>query len=420
MTPAPRDARLNRLRILACAVLLAITAGHYVLNLFEAPIFYQRVVSGDVPTLGIGGASDVSNEIIAADAARRGLSLEAYAVYFLLLSFGTALGFWVPAGLVLWKHGGDWFRWLTALMLFFFPSSNLSIVTNVAHPQLAPYIGVLALMWPMFLLFLFLFPNGRAVPRWSRWLVAGVAVIHLSGQLVGFLLALPNSALVAPAWILPAFGLVISVGFVLILVSQVYRYLRVSGPVERRQIQWFVLAIAVNVIVSSVLQAVAGVDLGVTDAGYLSDLNNSLLLLVPAAITISILRYRLWDIDVIVRRTLIYSVLTGLLALAYFGLVLVLQSLFSAITGEGRSALVTVLSTLVIAALFVPLRARVQRTIDRRFYRRKYDAATTLAAFGAQARDVVELEQLTSQLVQVVNNTMQPAHASLWVREARR
>jgi hypothetical protein len=132
---------------------------------------------------------------------------------------------------------------------------------------------------------------------------------------------------------------------------------------------------------------------------------------------VAILRYRLFDIDVILRRTLVYAVLTAALALAYFGSVLVLQAIFQALTGEQRGELVTVLSTLAIAALVIPLRARVQAGIDRRFYRKKYDTARTLAAFGSQARDVVELEQLSGQLLRVVDETMQPAHASLWLRE---
>jgi hypothetical protein len=140
-------------------------------------------------------------------------------------------------------------------------------------------------------------------------------------------------------------------------------------------------------------------------------------LCLPVSLAIAITRYRLWDIDVIIRRTLIYSTLTAVLALAYFGSIVSLQSILSAVTGESRNALATVLSTLAIAALFGPVRSRVQAAIDRRFYRRKYDAARTLAAFGAQARDVVELEQLSGQLLRAVEETMQPVHASLWLRK---
>src|SRR5207248_5311817 len=118
-------------------------------------------------------------------------------------------------------------------------------------------------------------------------------------------------------------------------------------------------------------------------------------LLVPITIGLAILRYRLFDIDVIIRRTLVYALLTGLLALAYFGSVLVLQNFFSALTGQRQSTLVAVLSTLVIAALFGPLRTRAQAVIDRRFYRRKYDVAQTLAAFGSEMRDETNLGQLS-------------------------
>jgi hypothetical protein len=133
-------------------------------------------------------------------------------------------------------------------------------------------------------------------------------------------------------------------------------------------------------------------------------------------IVIAILRYRLWDIDVLIRRTLIYSMLTGVLALAYLGSVLLLQSIFQAITGRAQDQLVAVVSTLGIAALFVPVRARVQSLIDHRFYRRKYDAAKTVAAFGSALRDEVEINQLTSRLIDTVEASVQPSHASLWLK----
>jgi len=142
---------------------------------------------------------------------------------------------------------------------------------------------------------------------------------------------------------------------------------------------------------------------------------------VPLVFGTAILRYGLWDIDVLINRTLVYGTLTAILALVYFGLVVGLQFLFRDLTSQvASSPLIIVGSTLAIAALFQPLRRRIQSAIDRRFYRRKYDAAKTLAHFSAILRDEVDLNQLSEQLVEVVEETMQPAHVSLWLRKPKK
>jgi hypothetical protein len=139
-------------------------------------------------------------------------------------------------------------------------------------------------------------------------------------------------------------------------------------------------------------------------------------LVLPVSLGIAITRYRLFDIDVIIRKTLVYSVLTLLLALVYFGSVVLFQQVFRSLTDE-RSSIAIVVSTLVIAALFAPLRRRVQDVIDRRFYRRKYDAQRALAAFATTARDEVDLDQLNAELVRIVHETIRPSHVSLWLSQ---
>jgi len=143
-----------------------------------------------------------------------------------------------------------------------------------------------------------------------------------------------------------------------------------------------------------------------------------ILLIAPPSIAISLLRYRLWEIDLLINRTLVYGVLTVSLALLYAGLIIGLQSLVHLLTGTiSEQPLVIVASTLAIAALFQPLRHRLQAIIDRRFYRRKYDAARTIAEFSATLRNEVDLNQLREHLLAVVQETMQPAHVSLWLRK---
>ena len=200
------------------------------------------------------------------------------------------------------------------------------------------------------------------------------------------------------------------------LFAQVYRYRRAANAVQRQQTKWVVAGIAVFVV--GVLSTYSFLD----EDGILFPLVGAPVIfgssaLIPVSIAFSILRYRLWDIDALVNRALVYGLLTGFLALFYFGTVVVLQAAFRAATGQ-ETTLALVASTLAIAALFQPVRRRLQAFIDRRFYRRKHDAVRTLAAFGATARDEVDLERLSEALVGAVEETMQPAHVSLWLRDA--
>jgi hypothetical protein len=202
--------------------------------------------------------------------------------------------------------------------------------------------------------------------------------------------------------------------------SQVYRYRRVSGPEQRRQTQWVVfgttLTIAILVVVYATMYFLALGDPG--DSALLlvvSSLIPLVMLLIPLSVFVAIFRSGLFDIDLVINRALVYTTLTASLALVYLGTVVGLQGLVSPIAAEGNQ-LVIVASTLLIAALFNPLRRRIQHVIDRRFYRKRYDAAKTLEAFSAKLRDETNLDSLSEELVEVVHETMQPEHASLWLR----
>jgi hypothetical protein len=200
----------------------------------------------------------------------------------------------------------------------------------------------------------------------------------------------------------------------------VLRYLR-SGGEEREQIKW--LAFAASIVGLGFSSYVIPGNILPDDAGGADRLWENLLedavtlsfAGVPVAVGIAILRYRLYEIDLIINRTLVYGSLTVTLVAGYFGGIVVLQRLFVALTGQ-KSTLAVVASTLLIAMLFNPLRRRIQSFIDRRFYRSKYDAARTLEAFGSRLRDETDLDALRDDVVGVVRETMQPVLVSLWLR----
>jgi hypothetical protein len=201
----------------------------------------------------------------------------------------------------------------------------------------------------------------------------------------------------------------------LVAMSSLVVRLRHTKGVERQQVKWFAYAVVVLAI-SSILAYVVSETLGIRWLGSIS----SVLVIVgvmglPVAMGIAIFRYRLYNIDLIINRTLVYVSLTVTLVALYFGGIVVLQRVFVLLTGE-QSTLAVVASTLLIAALFTPLRRRIQSLIDRRFYRRKYDARKTLEAFSAKLRNETDLEALNNDLVGVVRETMQPAHVSVWLR----
>jgi hypothetical protein len=265
----------------------------------------------------------------------------------------------------------------------------------------------------VYLLVLSLFPDGRFVTRWAPWLL-------LCWIVAGMVFLLFRDA----SFALPVYDLVWHVALVLILIAQVYRHHRASNPLQRQQTKWILFggSVTIIIIVGLTVPLYLFPSLGQAGSFYQLVIGPAYLvttLIFPLSLGLAILRYRLWDIDIIIHRTLVYSTLTVLLAAVYFGLVFALQFLLRGLISQ-TSGVAIVVSTLAIAALFQPLRRRIQRLIDRRFYRRKYDAARTLAAFSATIRDEVDLNQLSAHLIAVVEETMQPAHVSLWLSPPKR
>jgi hypothetical protein len=282
------------------------------------------------------------------------------------------------------------------------------------------------------LLFL-LFPTGRLPSaRWTPVARLVVASALLNGVTTamrpGLFGAFPTLA--NPAGLIGSVGAVVNglalggsvlSGFLFLAAaaSLLARWRRARG-VERQQLKWFAYDGALMAILFGALLVAPALGVDLTNGPFGVNVNGLPLWPIavagmPATIGIAILRYRLYDIDLIIRRTVVYGALTLSLATVYVGSVVLLQRVFHAVSGQ-QSDLAIVGSTLVIAALFQPLRRGIQRGFDRRFYRRKYDAAKVLAAFGSAARDEVELDRLTRRLLAVVDDTMQPAQLRLWLR----
>jgi hypothetical protein len=354
-----------------------------------------------------------------------GVSVSTYALYFTAVELLSAAISLAVATLIVLGRSDDWLALLVSVFLIA-ASTTLPLVPalEAAHPQW----GQISLIWRVMFLgglvpLFYLFPDGHFVPRWSRWL----AVVWLVYVVLGTFfprLQIPTgfgrglTAADAPSILLAV------VGFIGGLLAQFWRYFRVSSAIERQRTRWVVFGFSV-LLTTFILGVSTLTYLTFAPPGWsypLARLAGPTFILigleaVSVAIGVSILRYHLWDVDVIIRRTLVYAVLSSLLVLAYFASIVILQSLLRILTGDDQSPIVTVASTLAIAALFVPLRNRVQTFIDRRFYRRKFDAARTLAGFAAFARDETDLERLSADLVQVIDETMEPARISLWLRK---
>jgi hypothetical protein len=385
------------------------------------PAYYQIMrtactLPSQVPCTMPGPPGNTSEQLTPANVqvlAHLHLSLTVYAAYIVTLDVVVSLLAWSIGLLIFWRKSAEGMGLFVSLFLVLLGATGsgntlLGIWAPTPTPPLLSGLFnlITGAVWISLGAFLLTFPNGRFVPRWS-WLVFSFWIItFVWNSPLPFLQGLV-SLLVS----LLVFG-----GTLFIMV---YRYVRVFDATQRQQAKWFVYAAVAALCLNTLANALPGA----VPADSPLQLLFPTLALFPSVLLFlglgfAILRYRLWDIDVIINRTLVYGSLTILLAGLYVGLILALQSLVRAVTGSiSQQPLVLVASTLVIAALFQPLRRRIQNVIDRRFYRRKYDARRTIANFSATLRGEVDLTELSERLVAVVEETMQPAHVSLWLRQ---
>lgn len=357
---------------------------------------------------------------------RVGLPANFPGMYTITLDTVTILVFACFAALLVWRRSDDWMVMVVSLTLL----STAMLYTAPAFEAKVPML-ILALLAAFAeicqVAFVYLFPNGRFVPRWL-WIL--LIPLFIWRSVIWEFDYLPNFFSLKRSgenfFYIPQDARDLALFLVLLLVgiiTQIYRYRYYSTPVQRQQTKWLLLggAFVILVVGSYVLALNTLPILRQPGAEALlmrllsRTVNHLALMLIPLTLTFSILHYCLWDIDRLIHRTLVYSTLTGILALVYFGCVIALQFLLRGFMGGSELAIVA--STLAIAILFQPLRRRIQQGIDRRFYRSKYDTVRTLEDFSAAMREEVDLNQVTEQLLKVVQETMQPTFVSLWLRQ---
>jgi hypothetical protein len=398
-------------------ILLAL--GTLTLNLVMLPQFFSALLTPCAPSIQCFYLQFTAydQQIVRETGLTRGF----VANYEVWVSTGAMLVYYAVATVIFLRRSTDRMALFCAFALVLFGgivfSSTLQDTLAVQSSSGYWLYGILFILAQSgFLIFLLLFPNGRFTPRWSRWLIPLIVAYwtydflsnHIYDQTFN-----PGTLVFFVVLLSP-------------LATQIYRYRRVSTPRERQQTKWVVFGCAAALI-GFVLFIAAGnlilppqalesnvITVLVAQTGFAV-----FLLLIPISIAIAILRSRLYDIDVIINRTLVYGSLTAILALIYIAGVIGAQALLNTFTQQRSSEpspVLIVITTLAVAALFQPLRRRLQRAIDHRFYRAKFDTARTLERFAVTLRSETDLPHLTDDLLGVITETMQPAHLSLWLR----
>jgi len=343
-------------------------------------------------------------------------SVDLYAGYMAGMNLVFGLVYSAIAALIFLRRSQERMALLSSFFFVIFGAVTFPGVPATlasVHPLLhLPGVLTMLLGSTLLALFFSLFPNGRFVPRWIRWFVPILPLFQGLNAL-----APPAKAPVA-VQVFAAIGLLFPI--LLLIGGQVYRYRKVSTMTEKQQTKWVVLGTGIGLLMFVVLVA-AGILLPSSSAGSIysvilpQTVMYAFMLLLPLSVALAITRSNLWAVDTLINRTLVYASLTVSLVGVYILGVIAVQAIFRAVTGQD-SEIAVAIATLGVAGLFNPWRTRVQRFIDHRFYRRKYDTAETLAAFQSRLRDNVDLDRLHLDLAGVVQDTLQPSHFSLWLR----
>lgn len=410
--------QINWLRLaqIVWLVLIALTLTLYVLG---AIVYFRQLETSCTATRLECHDRELATPEDVASLQQDGMTLRDWAIANVAYRTLITSTFCVVAFLIFVRKRNEWNGLLISYFLIAFGTlGGHYMALTINYPALTLPVNTVAyLAYVSFAFFFATFPDGLVVPRMMWVPILLWSTSFFLSQFFGW------PARTAPWFDAYAAGIWFGM-FVSGMLAQVYRYMRVSNAEERRQTKWVVLGLSALVItILLVFLSPLGSQFG--DVVVYSRLHlllliasNLLLLLIPISIGIAILRSRLFDIDILIRRTLSYVLMSALLVMVFFGSVIVLQRIFSSVTGAGQNELVTVLSTLAIAVLFVPVRHRVQSLIDMRFNRSKYDAQKVLAQFAAIARDETDLHKLTGQLIKVVQETMQPQGVRVWLRMA--
>ncbi len=412
----PLDATWFKVARMVC---IAVCLLVLILDTVSIPATYaylQTICSPCAPN-SINLSADQAHALIAG-----GFSLAAYAAYQLVIVVVTE-AVYIGIGLLLFfRNSHNGMALFTAFTLVTFGGAAFTGTMSALAPMNPTLAWITALLDSVgqiaFIVFLYVFPTGRFVPRWT---------------------VLP-AAIWGVSWILPLLGVTqlnqvidtqIHQGapflalMVTLIIAQVYRYRAVSTEPQRRQTKWVVFGLGIGLSIFGVVIVIGNVlvPASVHNDPVASTISGTVIyssfLLIPITIAMAILRSKLFDIDILIKRTVTYGLLTAILAGLYFALVIGAQTLTRDITGQqvGQQPAAIVLSTLLIAALFTPLRRQLQSWIDQRFYRGRYNAARTVDAISASLRSEVDLSQLRAHLVDVVRETMMPEHVSLWIAQ---